>query len=310
MFLSLRLAALTVLFISHVYGLVIPLDKRDQLCNGHAELCDRKYGNTTFLGAHDSFAASGNFFAFARTQEVDVQTQLMMGVRMLQAQAHMNREDLHFCHTSCSLFDGGKVLDYLAKVKHFLDRHPNEIITLILANPESVSTALWAPIFESSGLANMSYVPPQASMTRDTWPTLKEMLDAGQRLVVFMDKGAEDGSVPYILPQFNNMWEDVYDPTDPEFPCSVDRVSSSVDPSQLLNLANHNLNFEIFPAKRGFRIPFFFKAPKTNSISSIMQHGDHCAPLVNGNRPNFVLVDFVDIGQAVTAVAQLNGFPY
>lgn len=84
MFLSLRLAALTtVLFLSHVSGLVIPLDKRfvsfpffselatsdwslksrDQLCNGHAELCDRKYGNTTFLGAHDSFAASGTFFA-------------------------------------------------------------------------------------------------------------------------------------------------------------------------------------------------------------------------------------------------------
>jgi hypothetical protein len=49
----------------------------------------------------------------------------------------------------------------------------------------------------------MSYVPPQASMTRDDWPTLKEMLDAGQRVVVFMDKGAEDGAVPYILPQFD-----------------------------------------------------------------------------------------------------------
>lgn len=114
---------------------------RAQLCNGHADLCDRPYGNVTFLGAHDSFAASGNPFArkglltffflenifflphitVARTQEVDVDTQLMMGVRMLQAQAHMyvhmlicffffrsigpmstsrNRKDLHLCHTS------------------------------------------------------------------------------------------------------------------------------------------------------------------------------------------------------------------
>lgn len=30
------------------------------VCNGHAELCDRKYGNVTFLGAHDSFAFSPN----------------------------------------------------------------------------------------------------------------------------------------------------------------------------------------------------------------------------------------------------------
>ena len=27
-------------------------------CNGHAELCSRSYGNVTFIGAHDSFAAS------------------------------------------------------------------------------------------------------------------------------------------------------------------------------------------------------------------------------------------------------------
>jgi hypothetical protein len=30
------------------------------VCNGHAELCERKYGNTTFLASHDSFAFSGN----------------------------------------------------------------------------------------------------------------------------------------------------------------------------------------------------------------------------------------------------------
>ena len=48
----------------------------------------------------------------------------------------------------------------------------------------------------------MSYVPPQTPMTRNDWPTLKEMLDSGGRVVVFMDKGAENGTVPYILPQF------------------------------------------------------------------------------------------------------------
>lgn len=93
MFFSLRLAALTLsaLSISHVFGLAIPLVKRfvpyyrlmcwhsycrfihsrDQLCNGSAGLCDRKYGNTTFVGAHDSFAYSSNPFA-----RKDIQLQL------------------------------------------------------------------------------------------------------------------------------------------------------------------------------------------------------------------------------------------
>ena len=49
----------------------------------------------------------------------------------------------------------------------------------------------------------MAYVPPQSPMMRDDWPTLKEMLDAGKRLVVFIDKGADERTVPYLLPQFS-----------------------------------------------------------------------------------------------------------
>jgi hypothetical protein len=91
MFSSLRLAAfafISLSFTPSVLGLTIPM-KRAQLCNGHAELCERKYGNVTFLGSHDSFAFSGNPFALARTQEVELDAQLTLGVRMLQAQSHM-----------------------------------------------------------------------------------------------------------------------------------------------------------------------------------------------------------------------------
>lgn len=310
MFFSLRLAALTLSALS-VFGRAIPLDKRSgQLCNGHAELCDRKYGNTTFVGAHDSFAYSLNPFALARTQEVDVTTQLRLGVRLLQAQAHMNGKHLHFCHTNCALFDGGKVKNYFRKIKHFLDRHPNEVLTIIIANPEKVPGDVWQPIFESTGLADMAYVPPQVPMTREDWPTLKEMLDSGRRLVVFIDKGAEEGSVPYLLPQFSMMWEDEYDPTSGKFPCKVDRTSGPLAPAQQLSLMNHNLNFNLIPIGHGVRIPDRLDTPRTNSIYSITAHANHCAPLAGDQFPNFVLLDFVNIGQAMTAVAQLNGFPF
>jgi len=312
MFFSSRLAALTLsaLFISHVFGLAIPLVKREQLCNGHSELCDRKYGNVTFVGAHDSFAYSSNPFALARTQEVDVKTQLNQGVRLLQVQAHMNRKDLHFCHTSCAFFDGGKVKDYLWKVKNFLDSHPNEIITIIIANHEKVPSKVWQPIFNSTGLADMAYVPPHTPMMREDWPTLRKLLDSGRRLVVFMDKGAEDGSVPYLLPQFTMMWEDEYDPTNSEFPCKVDRTSGHLSPSQQLNLINQNLNVDLMPIGRGIRFPDRLNSPRTNSVHSITAHANHCAPLAGNRYPNFVLVDFVNVGQAVRAVAKLNGFSY
>ena len=32
------------------------ISSRATVCNGHAELCSRSYGNVTFIGAHDSYA--------------------------------------------------------------------------------------------------------------------------------------------------------------------------------------------------------------------------------------------------------------
>jgi len=241
---------------------------------------------------------------------VDVATQLRLGVRLLQAQAHMDRKELHFCHTSCALYNGGKVKDYFGKVKYFLDRHPNEVVTIIIANPKNVSAAVWQPVFESSGIADMVYVPPQSPMTREDWPTLREMLDAGKRLVVFIDKGADEKILPYLLPEFTMVWEDAYDPDDINFPCKVDRTSGPLAPSQQLYLINHNLNVNFMPIGRGFKLPDRLNSPRVNSVYSIADHAHHCAPLVNDELPNFVLVDFVNVGHAVEAVARLNGFRY
>lgn len=33
---------------------------RATVCNGHSELCDRTFGNVTFVGAHDSYAIGVN----------------------------------------------------------------------------------------------------------------------------------------------------------------------------------------------------------------------------------------------------------
>ena len=129
------------------------------------------------------------------------------------------------------------------------------------------------------------------------------------------------------------MWEDEYDPTNSKFPCAVDRTTGTLPPDQQLNLINHNLNTNFFPFGRGLRIPDRLDSPRTNGVHSyvegffsldtagvtfllmgyvfsIMAHADHCSVLTGDRWPNFVLVDFVNVGQAVKAVAQLNGFPY
>ena len=44
--------------------------RRATVCNGHAELCNRSFGNVTFVGAHDSYAIGVNnreFFPSVQT---------------------------------------------------------------------------------------------------------------------------------------------------------------------------------------------------------------------------------------------------
>ena len=142
-----------------------------------------------------------------RDQEVDIPTQLALGVRLLQAQAHDNNGVIHFCHDSCILFDGGTVEAYLTNVKIFLDANPNEVLTMIVTNPDGLSLpGQWEPAFRNSGIMNLAYVPPNLPMKQTDWPTLGNMIDSGKRVVVFLDYGADGsdgGIVDFILPEFD-----------------------------------------------------------------------------------------------------------
>ncbi|KAJ7587186.1 PLC-like phosphodiesterase [Mycena floridula] len=294
---------LSLLSIRGVVGVSLP-EKRATVCNGRAELCARPYGNTTFFGSHDSFAFSSDPFALARDQEVDIPTQLGLGVRFLQAQAHLNNNQIHFCHTTCTLFDGGLVVDYLTKVKTFLDANPNEVITLLFTNPEGLSMSdVWAPAFQTSGISDLAFVPPHIPMKRSEWPTLGSMIDSGKRVVVFIDSGV-DNSVPYILSEFDMLWEPPFSVTDATFPCSVDRISGPLSPADHLSMLNHNLNIDIF----GILLSDPEQAGTTNGVPSILANANGCTSLAGGVAPNFVMLDYVNIGSGMQAVNLLNGF--
>ncbi|KAI3595893.1 PLC-like phosphodiesterase [Moniliophthora roreri] len=282
--------------------------KRATVCNGHAELCSRGYGNTTFLGSHDSFAFSKDPLALARDQEVDIPTQLSLGVRFLQAQSHETERFISAIQAVCDLFDGGLVVNYLKKVKTFLDANPNEVLTLLFTNPEGLSlTDVWKPAFDDSGITPFAYVPPTQPMKRSDWPTLGELIDSGKRVIVFLDAGA-DGSVDFLLPEFSMLWEPPFSSTDPNFPCRVDRIDGPLSPEEHLHMLNHNLNINIIPIGDGVLISDREDAPKTNGVPSILADASGCAPFAGGQAPNFVMLDYVNVGEGKKAMDILNGF--
>lgn len=168
-------------------------------CNGNAALCDKLYSNVTFIGSHDS--------AFDGTLPVDnqydsVADQLSIGVRFLQAQSHDKDGTIELCHTSCLEEDAGTLQTWLETVVTFLDDNSEEVVTLLITNGDGIAGSEFAAAFEAAGAAAYAY-SPGTTLTLSQWPTLGALIDAGTRLVVFMDYPADD-SVSYILPEFTS----------------------------------------------------------------------------------------------------------
>ncbi|KAL8950959.1 MAG: hypothetical protein Q9222_003049, partial [Ikaeria aurantiellina] len=211
---SALLGSIALLFVSRTIA--------EPLCNGHAELCSRKYSDITFLAAHDSpFVGS----SLADNQDISVTAQLDSGIRFLQGQTHASPfGPLNLCHTNCFLNDAGTLTSYLSTIKNWLDENPNEVLTLLLTNGDRTDIKDFDSAFKSAGLDRDAYAPPQSPLPIIAWPTLGALIEAQTRLVVFLDYGASPASAPYILDEFAYYFETPFDTTDPAFnQCKIDR---------------------------------------------------------------------------------------
>ncbi|OQD84327.1 hypothetical protein PENANT_c013G09907 [Penicillium antarcticum] len=232
-------------------------------CNGHAEYCTRSYSNITFVGSHDSPFVGP---LPQQNQNIDVTAQLDMGIRYLQAQTHhsvFDKNVLELCHTSCFLEDAGTLKAFLETVKKWLDANPNEIVTLLLTNGDSVAISEFGDTFSSSGINSYTYTPSASPLSLSDWPTLGEMISSGKRLVVFLDYGADTTKVNYILDEFTYYFETPYGVTDAKFSsCKIDRPSDASATGRMY-IVNHFLDVDIL----GVLIPDRDKADSTNAAT-------------------------------------------
>ncbi|KGO66222.1 hypothetical protein PITC_046060 [Penicillium italicum] len=275
-------------------------------CNGRSEYCTRSYSNITFVGSHDS-AFVGPLLQ--HNQNIDIKAQLDMGIRYLQVQTHhsiIDKKVIELCHTSCLLEDAGSLKSYLMTIKKWLDANPNEVISLLLTNGDSVAITEFGDTFSSSGIDKYAYIPPANPLPIADWPTLGDMISSGKRLVVFLDYGADTKNVNFIQDEFAYYFETAYDVTDTSFSnCSIDRPSGAAATGRM-GIVNHFLDVDVFGAK----IPARERAGTTNAATgsgSIGAQAALCAGLY-GRAPNVILADFVDKGDVIAAQKNLNGF--
>jgi hypothetical protein len=256
----------------------------ETLCNGYAELCDRRFDEVVLLGTHNAMANAADGF-IAPNHNLSIPDQLALGVRAMLIDVYREDEQLLLCHGSCG-FGSSDAIAQLSGIVSFLNEHPNDVMAFIFE--DRVDAADMATLVQASGLADMALLPPADG----DWPTLREMIERGQRVVLTVESG--NTSTPTIQPAWDVYFDTPYSfASVEEFSCELNRGSSE----NALFLMNHWVSNPLPD-------PFF--APDANAYDVLLGRAEACAA-EQARLPHVIAVDFVEIGDAVEVVDVLNG---
>jgi hypothetical protein len=304
----------------------------EMACNGYPTLCDKRVDEVVFAGAHNAMSNQEIDGWMFPHHEGSIPHQLRDGVRALLIDVHygfpgaariktdMSGEPLadkvkeaigaeayeaalrirnrlvgadeghkgvYLCHGLCEL--GAYELEpTLADIHEFLVAHPDEVLLLDIEDyvkPEDIAAA-----FETSGLSEFVYKGPVSPRL----PTLREMIGAGQRVLVVLESGRP--GVEWLRPAYQGIVRETpYSFHKPEdFSC---RPNRGVDGSPLF-LLNHWIETTPMPKPSNAAI--------VNSYEVLLARARQCAQ-ERGHLPNIVAVDFYKTGDLVRVVDQLNG---
>ncbi|MEW6268272.1 MAG: PI-PLC domain-containing protein [Thermodesulfobacteriota bacterium] len=253
-------------------------------CNGAPELCDRRFDEVAHATTHNANSNAEDMFV-GPNQQHGVARQLADGVRGLMLDTHYDSGQVMLCHAVCAI---GKrpLVDTLVDIRAFLERHPYEVVSIIFES--YVSAADTEAAFAAAGLLPHVHAQPVA----DPWPTLREMIAADRRLVVFTDN--QGGAYPWYHHVWSYAFETHYSFANPAaLSCDPNRGS----PANRLFILNHFLT-QVFGSPA--------LAEQINHDPLFIERARECQA-ANDALPNFVTVDFYDIGNVFSVVAELNG---
>lgn len=151
---------------------------------------DRRFDQYTWVTAHNAF----NTWV-PSNQSRGIPRQLLDGVRGLSLDLHEHQGRVKVCHGSCA-FAGKPLATHLSdEIVPFLLADRKAIVTILLEDYVS-SAALRTELARVPGLARLTFNPD--TWNTPGWPTLRQMIAANQRLLIFDLKSENAGR--YSLP--------------------------------------------------------------------------------------------------------------
>jgi hypothetical protein len=202
---------------------------------------------------------------------------------------------MYLCHTFCEL--GATPLESVLEDMHsFLVANPGAVVVVI--NQDYVKPEDFVGAVKDAGVADFAYTGP----VDGDWPTLREMVDSGKRVVFLAEN--EAGGAPWYRLAYDGITEEtpyafgkVVELTrsaDLEASCAANRGA----PGSPIFLLNHWITTDPLPLPS--------QADEVNAYDALLKRARDCQR-IRKHLPNLVAVNFYLRGQVFRVVDTLNG---
>ena len=258
-------------------------------CNGFNELCGKRFDEVAYLTTHNAFNSEEGGFSLPN-QNFDIATQLNDGVRAFMIDVY-NWFGTTVVYHGTGVLGTSPLVDELNKISSFLSANPNEIVTVIFE--ANVSANDIEASINSSGLNAYLYT----HVLGTTWPALQEMINDDTRLVILSDVDDASGSQAW----YHYMWDYAVEThyaanSTADFNCDFNRGDSLND----LFIFNHFITNSVL----GTGMPD--EAQIINANPYFIDRVVGCQ-MEKSKFPNFITVDFYELGDSKLVVDELNG---
>jgi len=299
-------------------------------CNGHAELCTRRYNEVAFAATHNAMSTVADGFN-TPYQARSIDDQLVNGIRAFLIDVYTGTPTPErVCTDPTPLLvkqlrrdEGQAAVDQLLSIRNsqcppaggpaasvylchsFCELGATKISetlagirTFLRDHPNDVVTLI---LEDYAAASDIETAFRDAGLERSLvhhepgkpWPTLRQMKRRGTRLVVFAQH--QGGDAPGLLDAFKEMGETPWSfQSSAEFSCRPNRGLAQSPP---LFLLNHWIDD---PNRRA-------AAALVNQFDVLSARADRCEQ-ERGHIPNFVTVNFAEDGDLLRVVDDLNGF--
>jgi chitinase len=262
---------------------------------------DRPFDQYSWVTTHNAFTSNG----LVPNQSQTIETQLADGVRGLMLDLHYAYGRVRLCHKVCSSADSVAFADLLNDtLLPFLDNHPDAIVSLHLED-ETTLAQLTAELALAPGLADRTFNPD--AWSTPTWPTYRQLRESGQRLLIFSLNEDNTGGFPigdgivHILPSIEYTVENYWSLGTSFLQHNDDCVSRWSGAGR--SLARRSIDGKpgwrpLFTMNQFHGLPLRSHAHVDNDFEYLSSRFlQHCRPAA-GRKPNFVAVDFHELGDA------------